>query len=425
MNHITVFWRTIAFVPILSLICSLFWGEAVLMGWAHNWGFVTLLVFFVALKPYWTKLSKSFLSLTAIFFIGSLWIGFYTWPSMESPWLFSTYTLMAMWCGWLAYLTGLTNEDTPPLHHGKWIALGLLPLLALPFYSQIFFETRTAIEWAYKVVGFGNVRAMGHFLALGVVAHTAWMWMQKPHKAWWFLTIVLWTLLFWSGSRTGLFGSVVGLTLAAGISRTHWRLIAAAAATMIVGATLSLFLFEPTHHYGGLKRVSIIAQAFEDNALSNTTTTTSTTETAQNAPTKNFSQSAGRASSGRTDLWRQGWAATLENPLTGNGLGNWKEDTHNSSEKNFFHLHNIVLDTLHSFGLIIGGALLALFGFASLRGLVDAWRLKQHSTFYVAMFVCVSCMALLDAILWMPVTTAIAGICLGSLRHKASKIANT
>ena len=67
-------------------------------------------------------------------------------------------------------------------------------------------------------------------------------------------------------------------------------------------------------------------------------------------------------------------------------------------------------------------ALLALFGFASLRGLQDAWRLKNQGTFYVAMFVCVGIMALLDAILWMPVTTAIAGISLGTLRHRTRQL---
>lgn len=420
MHHL-VFWRMFASLPLVSIICSLFWGEAVLMGWAHNWGLLALLVFFVALRPHWSKLSKPLLLMSALFFLGSLWIGFHTWPSMESPWLFSTYVLVAMWIGWLGYLTGLTNEDTTPDNHGKWIALGLIPLLVLPFYSQMFFDTRTAIDWAYKVVGFGNIRAMGHFLALGVVAHTAWIWVNKPNKAWWILNATLWMLLFWSGSRTGLFASLGGLSMAAILGRYHWSNLAKSLTALTLGAVMSLFLFEPTNHYGGLKRVSIIAQSFENTPLFEKDSSPNSNQSDATQP-KTLSQSADRASSGRTKLWKQGWTATLEKPLLGHGLGNWKEDTHNTSDKNFFHIHNIILDTLHSFGLVIGGALLALFGFASLRGLQDAWRLKNQGTFYVAMFVCVGIMALLDAILWMPVTTAIAGISLGTLRHRTRQL---
>lgn len=407
MFYQKLFWYPASLIVPIALICGIFFGEAILMGWAHNWGLMLLFFLFVPARHLWKNTTRTDKRLS-LFLLATMPAIVWTWTWMDSPWLFSTYVYLSMLTGWLAYLVGKGLEpDASTLNlPAKWLAMGMLPLILMPLMVTIFMDTRANMEeWVYMMPGFSNIRAVGHFIAIGAVAATAWAWHKNSTSPfWWGLIALLWMVGFWSGSRTGLAAGFFALIGTAFLCRLSWKAAGLSLGVFALGAVLSAPWPLPTYHFGAIERFSNIATFIKTPAETTTQSTAASTITGIN-----------QASSGRIDLWTRGVESIMNKPLTGSGLGNWQQDPYNNPERPFFHLHNIVLDTLHSFGLVLGTALLLTLLAGAGLALKQGWRIGKDAAFPVAMIFTSAGLALFDATLWMPLPAALTGMAIGSL----------
>lgn len=413
MTHLKFFWLPASTLVTLALISGLLWGDAVLMGWAHNWGLILLLSIAFPLYKNWRSIPSLDVKITGVLLVGSAWV-IYTWTTMASPWLFSAYAFLSLWTGWLAYLLGKSvDADTSTwIKPAFWMAVGILPALFVPAYVLAYVDTRIPEEWVYRMLGFGNIRAIGHFVAICGMAATVWAWHKgKAGWYWWPALTLIWTLGFWSGSRTGLATALMALLGTALICRIGFIKMTLATAVFLVGGALSSFIPAPTHHFHALDRFAAMGTSISEGVASTRTPdATTTTVTGIN-----------KASSGRVDMWTRGAQSVMNHPFIGNGLGNWKADPNNNTDRVFFHLHNIILDTLHSFGLIVGSIMLLGLAWAGLRALYTGWQVGQAAAFPTAMILVSAGLSMFDATLWMPLPAGIAGITLGMMLRHANK----
>jgi O-antigen ligase len=406
MYH-SFFWIFAAVLPGLGIACGLSFGTAVLMGWAHNWGFLLLLATFVPLRHHYKEISRTDISLT-VGLVGVSLVTILSWSDFASPWIFSAYTLLAIWTGWLAYLFAHTVEVDERAWNrgGRILGIGLIPVLFLPAWVWMMEDTRPALEWVYHMTGFSNIRALGHFIPLGAGALIAWLWTRDlPYKRiWWPLIALFWMVCFWSGSRTGLLAGIVGIVGTAVICRISWQDVVKAFLAIIVGAGLSLFLPKPSPHFGTLDRIAVIQDLLQDIQEPQ----------AQTQP-QGDTDFLLKASSGRTDLWKRGITSIQEHPILGNGLANWRGDVNNDPQKPMFHLHNIFLDTLHSFGILFGGLFCLILIAGASSALYQGYLIGRTAALPVILLLNVGVMSMFDAVLWMPYPAAIAGISIGML----------
>ncbi|MFC6639838.1 hypothetical protein GV827_20230 [Sulfitobacter sp. JBTF-M27] len=230
------------------------------------------------------------------------------------------------------------SDGVPP---SIWTAIFVSMLLYLPLLPYIVFVASEAPDFIWKAAfaPVQNVRWYGALLAIALAAGLAPAWPRplglSPSR-WWRPVglIILWALLFWSGSRgqvLGLFGAVAIVVLLN--PRLRPRLAFQTTATAVPGLALSALPPTPTADFGFLSR--LLGRTFEADL---------------NA-----------ASSGRIQLWLKTVEVIQEKPLFGHGLLQFfpvvlGEDNAASA----FHSHNFPLEAMLAFGLIGGGALIFL-----------------------------------------------------------------
>lgn len=203
--------------------------------------------------------------------------------------------------------------------------------------------------------GFGNVRNMGNYAALGIAALAGLFSVRRSdlsryrwRSALALCALVLcWSFLCWSGARAGVVA--LGLALPAGLYIV--RRLGIADLLLNAGAALSGLALSLLYHtpgggaFGMLHRLNATVSAASHGNLNKIT-------------------------SDRTVLWH--WIAQLisERPLTGYGYIPMRSLM--DAQHHFYYAHNIILEYLLDFGIPAGGAMLALLALFILRGLTAA-----------------------------------------------------
>ncbi len=217
-----------------------------------------------------------------------------------------------------------------------WRSIFSSMLLYLPvlFYIIFALPTNPDYHWSACFAPVQNLRWFGALLAIALAAGLTLPWPRKVYPLgsnWWIPVglFILWTLLFWTGSRgqiIALFGAIIFLAV---LSAKHRRsLFTRSFATAVPGLLVSAALPVPTEHFGFIQRL--------------------------------FSKGVGTpidvVTSGRTGIWTKALNTILERPLLGHGVG----QLHPATGATVPHAHNFPLEALMSFGVIGGGALIIL-----------------------------------------------------------------
>lgn len=195
-------------------------------------------------------------------------------------------------------------------------------------------------NWLGRLPGYPSLRMYGYSVEAGLAAGLGLYFLShcKDTLKRAFLavgTTLLWMLLFWSGGRGGLLGLFASVFFAAlfipKFTVKMWRFLGS---TIMIGAGLSLLLPIPSSAYGllgGIKR------------------------------TLN-SGSLNDISSNRLSLWSDAYNIFLDRPIFGHGISQYQYLTEQADLANHIQVHNIVLESLISFGLVGTFALIFLLG---------------------------------------------------------------
>lgn len=379
-------------------------GGGVLMGWAHNLGVLLLPIMALGLFQQRKALDATGKALGAA---GLLVIGAsaWHWPHQISPWPFSAYVAFSMAIGlWSAALARTTQGDGHGWTYGGFaMAVGFSSTLALVVWTGMaMVEGNTSIDaFVYGMPGFGNIRALGHFGAWAMVgAAGAVFALPNPRARLVALAALLVAtfVLGWSGGRTGFVAAFLGIAAAALVARAGWQRLVPVGGAVALGLVLSTLSPQPNDQFGALDRMGAVVKSMAPAPVSPHTLPTGVPPLDLNA-----------ASSRRMELWAAGWDTITEKPWTGHGLGTWRDDGDIARYRGVFHLHNLPLDLMHSYGIPLGGGmiLLALAAFVQASG--AAWRIGPTATVAYGWLVTTAAMSLLDAVAWMPYGAALLG----------------
>lgn len=395
-------------------------GGGVLMGWAHNLGILLLPIMALGFFQHRKDLDGTGWALGAaglLVIAASAW----NWPHQISPWPFSAYVAFSMAIGlWAAALARTTQADGHGwTQAGLAMAVGFMATLSLVIWTGLVMGEVGVRSLVHAMPGFGNIRAIGHFGAWAMVgaAGAVFALQDGRHRA---RLIALFALLAatfvlgWSGGRTGFVAAFLGIAVAAIVARARWKRVVSVGAVVALGLALSVFSPQPNNQFGVLDRMGWVVQSLLPTVEGEGDTGPSLGEpTPQAAPIA--PSAVNDASSRRLELWAKGWDTIQAQPWTGHGLGTWRHDGDGSQYRGVFHLHNLPLDLMHSYGIPLGAALVLLAFAAFLRASIAAWRIGPTAAVAYGWLVTTAAMSLLDAVAWMPYGAALLGAAIGWL----------
>lgn len=225
--------------------------------------------------------------------------------------------------------------------------VGNLATVVMPgFISWIGTPPAPYVYWSHALPGFGNVRVLGHFSAMGIAAGIG-LFLIQPRDGSWRLPILagltlLWMIGFWGGTRALLVALVLAIPLAFAITRAaSWREVSALTASAVTGSLLSILLPRPDSSFGIIQRL----------------------EGARTA----MAETPGGLTTGRTQIWEWCLQKIAEYPLF--GLGYNQIGVLGKPPLLVFHAHNVVLEWLVGFGLVFGTLMLAILAVLVLRAI--------------------------------------------------------
>ena len=342
--------------PLILAICLAFWplaaATAILMsesfaslpeyfvhrGIGHLVLVLALIVSFLAslrirplIRP---RLSKTHGLLIALVAISIIYSTAFAQPDFRLLIPFGVYFFLDL----IAVLCCVALFSKWPRETLRWVwdAMFLSMIVYLPAFAFIILSNPGEQEfgWNGSWLPVQNVRWFAALVVIAIAAGTAGPWRCEAASRPWdslrpFLLLILWTILFWTGSRAQVLGILGALTMLAvlggeGGRRIVTRAMKIAAPSLLVSATLPV----PNSHYGLLNRFM-------------------TTEETVNA-----------FSSGRAKMWAGAFQEIMEKPLFGSGIGQFYSAT--GYRFKAFHSHSFPIEALLSLGLIGGGALIAL-----------------------------------------------------------------
>ena len=390
-RHIwTTLFAGLCLLPWICIPMDIAWGKAIAMGRTVNAGLVFSLAWLLVLPPLARALRgrERLLLLAPLLLVAWAILGV-TEARISGPLTFGGLLAILGGCaaGISAYALSREGHDLQgALVAG--LAFGALPLCALPLLHAWI----AAPDPVYlNVFGFSNIRATGAYLALGIVALAPFadrIRVGLPLIA--LGLVLLWTTLFWSGSRAALVALAPALALQCLAGTGRLRRVAANLAAMVAGGGLSLLLAVPSSHFGILGRVSETAARLE-------------------------SGGADAVASGRLAIWSWAIEAIGEKPLTGWGFGSmfWTPGA-----PPFYHTHNIVLEYAFAFGIPVALCVTGLVATLALRGLARATHAGGRGDLVVAgILALLPAYGLFSAVLLNPFPLAVlfaaTGIALG------------
>ena len=228
-------------------------------------------------------------------------------------------------------------------------ALFIAMLLHAPSWMWLYMieGENPAFDWKYHLPGIPGLRMYSYSIEVGIAAGLGLYFLTTPRElprrlVLFFGTTILWMLLFWSGGRGGLFALLASIAVVAlivpGFSSKMWRFIVT---SIVTGAGLSLLLPVPSVDYGLLGRVSKSVNSNTIDGMSNTLNGIST---------------------GRLTVWSDAYHIFLEKPVFGQGVAQYRHITERADLVKLEQVHNILLESLISFGLVGTVFLIFLLG---------------------------------------------------------------
>ena len=274
--------------------------------------------------------------------------------------------------GVAAVLVGLAAAALRQIHGDTFTkniswALFAGPILNAPFIIWLYVleGQNSTFAWVWNLPGYPSVRLYNHAVEAAIAAGIGLYFLTgrqniKQRVLLIVGTVLLWGLLFWGGARGGLFALLTSFFLMAAIVPNFisrlWKFFLS---TMILGGSLSLLFPVPNKSYG------LLSGIFRTIG----------------------SDSINGASSGRIQIWKEAFGIFLERPVFGHGLMQFKQLVENIPSSTAKHTHNILLESLISFGLIGTLAQIYLLGKILLSSVRPLRTKKADSTipmFYVA-----------------------------------------
>lgn len=210
-------------------------------------------------------------------------------------------------------------------------------------------------EWTTRLAAYTNLRPYNHAVEAGLAAGIGLYFLTEhrkaQHRAILMLgAILLWLLLFWGGARGGFLALLAAFILmAVFIPQFFTRMWKFFLSTMALGASLSLILPVPNGSFGllGVLKRSVARETLK------------------------------RATSGRIEIWLDAVDIFFERPLFGHGLIQYRNLTDNLTPSTPNHVHNILLESLISFGLMGTVAIIYLIGKILIR---SAFQLRTRQS---------------------------------------------
>ena len=227
-------------------------------------------------------------------------------------------------------------------------------LLHAPFWVWLYLleGQNPDFSWLYQLPGYPGLRMYGYSVEAGIAAGLGLFFLtgnqSKQRRVW--ITIgmtLLWMLLFWGGGR-GAFSALVATIIFVSLfvprfAKTMWLF---SISTITLGAGLSVLLPKPSGSYGIMSRLD---RTFNSDTLN-------------------------EISSNRLTVWSDAYGIFLERPFFGHGPAQYRHLTSNPDLTVHEQTHNILLESLISFGAIGTIALVFLLGKIWLTALL---RLKN------------------------------------------------
>ena len=232
-----------------------------------------------------------------------------------------------------------------------WDAMFLSMILYLPVFAFIIVSdpSQQPFGWSGVWLPVQNIRWLAALVVIAIAAGTAGPWRSEAASRSWdtlrpVLLFILWTILFWTGSRAQVLGILGALTMLSVFGGGEGRLIALRAAKIAVPSLLvSITLPVPNGSFGMLTR--LLKRTLTDETMN-------------------------AFSSGRIEMWAASFQEIMDKPLFGNGIGQFYPAT--GYRFSAFHSHSFPIEALLNLGLIGGGALIVLvFGLY--------WRLTRKA----------------------------------------------
>lgn len=300
----------------------------------------------------------------------------------------------------------LARKGDKPLEHlWRWSIIGMIPLVTLPFLVQAMLDTQTEREWMLRLYGFSNVRSLGHYstvavtiliglsaLVLGDIATHR----KRQRVGWHFAGLALmWSILFWSGSRGGIMAIGVGIPLACLVlGRLRLWEVAYNTAAAIAGAVLSLAYVIPHSAYGLFDRLTHSAGKLAEGAGASL---------------------AEEVGNGRGEVWAWTLERIAERPWFG-----WSflpmSGIDIETRPKVAHAHNVILDYLVGYGIPVACLVFAVVGVLWVRALLAARSNPTPSSITAAYLITMlPAYSMVSAVLIAPYQLILFGICIGAL----------
>ena len=276
------------------------------------------------------KLSKVYLAIFVLF--GCVWA--YTTIVVAPSSRMANY---ASGIGITAILVGLASSALKRRFGNQVVitmswALFIAMLLHAPSWIWLYMleGENPTFDWKYHLPGVPGLRMYSYSVEVGIAAGLGLYFLSDPREtqkrvALFLGTTVLWMLLFWSGGRGGLIALLTSTIVAAFVipefASKIWKFIST---TIIAGAGLSLLLPVPSVDYGLLGRVG---KTMNSNTLDGIST-------------------------GRLTVWSDAYHIFLERPIFGHGVAQYRHITESIELVKLEQVHNILFESLMSFGLV-------------------------------------------------------------------------
>ena len=266
------------------------------------------------------------------------------------------------------------DESKKWAHYTSWcfVITSVLSLISITTFPYEIIDADHRRSMFLYVHGFSNTRAMGDLaiVAMGAAFGLALIYTKPAMKIFLFLlTAGISVALFWSGTRAGMIVIPVLVLISVWwiwTQKRHnlWKTLGALVLSVATGAAITLTLLPiPVHSSFGLRidrfertisDVEVVVQRIQGDEKLSTT--------------DNLYR-------GRSGLWRYAIENIQERPLTGHGMFPLGGDPDRPDSMPYYHYHNIVLELLVSFGVVLGTILLAIF----LAGLWAVTKLAKRS----------------------------------------------
>jgi O-antigen ligase len=233
-------------------------------------------------------------------------------------------------------------KEAPDYDLHKWFAIlmagGGVYLISLIFFALLVPEP-LVFPWGSGLPSATNIRHIGNYLAILAIAPTAlfliggnkWNW---PALA--ALTAMV-TFIAWSGSRAAILGLIICTIAGWFFTRPHvpYKKLLALGGSYAGGLALSLVIPNPSATFGLFRFFGTLQPGVD-------------------------------SSSGRIEIWQNTITQILQQPWLGHGAGRFSANMGKLYGYDLDNPHNFALQYLYDWGIMGGGAALALLAWLGL-----------------------------------------------------------